>query len=175
MCTQKGAAAHRRAADDDGVDLMQHPAQQRSVEAQDVGLTYDVGMIREHGGAAAAQQPLAYFAHGVGIVQMHDIRPLVQQLPRQRQAQRGGGNRGQTAGADHADAVLLDDGCPVSGRVRHQGGDGMSAAGLPFGEQLHMVLDAAEDGRIIFVDMENVHAGAPDNGSCDLRIGEILR
>ena len=107
---QERAAAHGRAADDDGVDPAQHPAEQRLVEAQDAGLPDDVGMIREHRDPSAAQQPLADLADGVGVVQVDHIGPLAQELPRQGDAQRGGGDRRQPAGADHAHPFLAGHG-----------------------------------------------------------------
>ena len=103
---QECAAAHGRAADDDGVDPAQNLAEQRFVKAQDAGLPDDVGVIREHRDPSAAQQPLADLAYGVGVVQVDRIGPLVQELIRQGDAQRRGGDRRQPAGTDHAYALL---------------------------------------------------------------------
>ena len=120
MLAQERAAAHGRAADDDGVDPAQNPAEQWFVEAQDAGLPDDVGVVREHRDPSAAQQPLAHLAHGVGVVQVDHIGPLAQEPPRQGDAQRRGGDRRQPAGADHYDAVFRGNGCPGPCRVGHQ-------------------------------------------------------
>ena len=153
VLAQERAAAHGRAADDDGVDPAQYPAEQWLVEAQDAGLADDVGVIREHRDPSATQQPLAHLAYGVGVVQVDHIGPLAQELPRQGQAQRRGGDRRQPAGADHAYALLAGHGGLAAGRVRHQHGDIVPGRGLALRQQLDVVLDAAEDGRIVFVDV----------------------
>ena len=153
VLAQEGAAAHGRAADDDGVDPAQNLAEHWLVEAQDAGLADDVGMVREHRDPSAAQQPLAHLAHGIGIVQVDHIGSLAQELPRQGDAQRRGGDRRQPAGADHCDAVFSWRRLSGARGVGHQHGDIVPGRGLTLRQQLHVVLDAAEDGRVVFVDV----------------------
>ena len=153
MLAQEGAAAHGRAADDNGVDPAQNLAEHWFVKAQDAGLADDVGMIREHRDLAATQQPLTHLTYGIRVVEVDHIGPLAQELPRQGQAQRRGGDRHQPAGADYAYALLAGHGGLAAGRVRHQHGDIMPGRGLTLRQQLDVVLDAAEDGRVVFVDV----------------------
>ena len=83
-------------------------------------------------------------------------RLLLAQLPRQREAQRGGCHGGEPSGFDHAHAAHLYDLCDTR-RIADQRRDIVSGSSLPLGQQPHMVLDAAQDGEVVFVDVEDFH------------------
>ncbi len=65
---------------------------------------------------------------------------------------------GGTPGLDDPHAVArFTNGMP--GRVRHQDGHLVATRRLGFGQRLDMILDTADDGRIIFVDVQDTQIG----------------
>jgi len=157
MLCQVRAVAHRRTAGDDRIDQAEDPRHDRAVDLEDARLAHHVAVIRHHRRAAAAQQPLGGLAHGIGEMQVDHIRSLAQQPPGERKAQRRRCHRGDPSRAHHEHAVLPAHGRTQTARVRHQRGDFMAPGCLPFSQQPDVVFDAAQDGPVVFVDVEDLH------------------
>lgn len=77
-------------------------------------------------------------------------------------ADRHGPDRGQAAGSDNLDPVEAFAAVEAS-RITHQDRDLVAQASLGFGENPHMVLDPAEYGVVVLVDVENVQARRPNS------------
>ena len=81
----------------------------------------------------------------------------------QRDADRRRRNRREPRREDHAHAVdRFDVRVMIAARDEHA--DAMPARGLRFGKHLDVILDAADDGEVVFVDVEDFHANIAGAG-----------
>jgi len=152
--------AHGRAADDDGVDVAQDTAQQRPVESQDAGLPHDIAVIGQHGGLAPVQQPLAHLPDRIREVQVNHVGPAACELCGQRQAEGCRCDGCDAARTNHAHAAFLRNDRLCSRRIGHEHRHLVSLMRLSFGQQPDVVLDTAQDRRIVLVNVEDLHADA---------------
>ena len=92
----------------------------------------------------------------IGEVQMHDVGLLSPQLPGEREAEWGGGDRRQSSRPDDSNVFLLPHGGARPRWVRDQYSHIVAAFGLGARQPAQMVLDAAEHRVVVLVDVEDV-------------------
>ena len=128
------------------------PFEERRVEFSRLFLANDVAVIADHGRFCASQHELGEFGKRIGRVEVNEVdgRHLAAQLHEKGQADGRGQDCGLASRLGHGDTV---DGLALGSRPgvcdEYAGVDAFIAQAL--GKQADVVLDAADDWVVVFV------------------------